>query len=62
MLEKLLSNALVKDQKILSYQYKSPYQVLAKAPKNADLEALLGLWYEVGTIVAKEKPRSVRGF
>jgi site-specific DNA recombinase len=42
MLEKLLSNASIKNQNIVNYQYKSPYHVLAKTPKNCDLEALLG--------------------
>ncbi len=41
MLEKLLSNASIKNQNILSYQYKSPFQALAKTPKNADFSILL---------------------
>ena len=41
MLEKLLSNASIKNQNIAEYQYKSPYQVLAMTPKNIDLEGML---------------------
>jgi site-specific DNA recombinase len=41
MLEKLLSNASIKNQNVISYQYKSPYQALAKAPKNGDLCSML---------------------
>ncbi len=41
MLEKLLSNASVQNKNIVSYQYKSPYQILATTPKNASLNSLL---------------------
>jgi archaellum component FlaG (FlaF/FlaG flagellin family) len=40
MLEKLLSNATVKDKNILNYQFKSPYTVLANADKKCDLETM----------------------
>ena len=43
MLEKLLSNAQVKNKNILNYQFKSPYSVLANADKNCDLETLCGM-------------------
>ena len=42
MLEKLLSNATVQGKNIVSYQFKNVFQVLAKAPKNGDLIAMLG--------------------
>lgn len=42
MLEKLLSNASVKNKNIVSYQFKSLYQILANAPKNGDVTKLLG--------------------
>ena len=41
MLEKLLSNAFVENQNVVSFQFKSPYQMLANAPKNTDLNGLL---------------------
>ncbi len=41
MLEKLLSNISIKNQNVVSYQYKSPFQVIANTPKNADLSILL---------------------
>ena len=51
MLKKLLSNVTVKDKKILSYQFLNPYSLIAKSSKNLDSEALLGVWYEVGTFL-----------
>ena len=42
MLEKLLSNATVKNKNIVSYQFKSMYQILANAPKNGDVPKMLG--------------------
>lgn len=41
MLKKLLSNATVKDKKIVSYQFVSLYSVIAKAPKNCTIDELL---------------------
>ena len=41
MLEKLLSNATIKNKTMAQFQFKSPYQVLANTPKNGDLNALL---------------------
>ncbi len=38
MLEKLLSNASIKNGNMAQYQFKSPYSALAKAPKNNDIE------------------------
>ena len=35
--ENLLWNFEVKDKKAFNYQYKTPYQILANAPKNDDL-------------------------
>ena len=42
MLKKLLSNATVKDKKIVSYQFVSLYSVIAKAPKNCTIDEMLG--------------------
>jgi hypothetical protein len=39
----------MKDNEVLSYKLKSPYDILARTPKNANIEILLGLWDEVGT-------------
>ncbi len=41
MLKKLLSNATVKDKKIVSYQFISLYSVIAKAPKNCTIDEML---------------------
>ena len=40
MLEKLLSNASIKNKTMAQYQFKSPYSALAKAPKNNDIKLL----------------------
>lgn len=39
----LLSNIHIENQKVLSYQFKNPFDLLAKTPKNADLFAKLAL-------------------
>jgi site-specific DNA recombinase len=41
MLKKFLSNATVKDKKIVSYQFVSLYSVIANAPKNCSIDELL---------------------
>jgi len=41
MLQKLLSNATIENGKVAQIQYKSPYQLLALTPKNADFSTLL---------------------
>ena len=40
MLQKLLSNASIKNQTVAQYQFKSPYQKLVDAPKNINLELM----------------------
>lgn len=42
MLEKLLSNATIKNKNIINYQFKSPYSALAKVSKNASFLEMLG--------------------
>ena len=42
MLGNLLSNATIKEKNIVSYQFKTVFQVLANAPKNCDLNTMLG--------------------
>ena len=41
LLEKLLSNVSIQNQNVAQYQFKSPYLVLAKAPKDGDLTTML---------------------
>ena len=42
MLKKLLSNATVKDKKIVSYQFLNVYSVIVKSPKNLTIDEMLG--------------------
>lgn len=51
MLKTLLSNATVNNQKIVSYQFLSPYSLVAKLGKKRNLEFMLGLWDEVRTFL-----------
>ena len=37
LLQKLLSNATIKNKSVAQYQFKSPYQTLANSPKNIDI-------------------------
>ena len=41
MLQKILSNATIENGNVAQIQYKSPYQLLALTPKNADFSTLL---------------------
>lgn len=47
VLKNLLSNICIEDQKILSYQFKSPYDILAKSQKNAGLFSMLALMDDI---------------
>ena len=40
-LGKLLSNASIKNQSVANYKFKSPYDILARTPKNADISIML---------------------
>ena len=42
LLEKLLSNATIKNKSVAQYQFKSPYQTLANMPKNVDISTMCG--------------------
>jgi DNA invertase Pin-like site-specific DNA recombinase len=42
LLQKLLSNATIKNKSVAQYQFKSPYQVLANTPKNIDISQMCG--------------------
>lgn len=48
----VLWNILVKDKETQEIRHKTPYDIMAKAPKNAELHTLLGVWDDVGTSVA----------
>ncbi len=48
-LQKLLSNISIENQNVLSYQFKSPYDVLAKASKKGDFCAMLAVWDDIRT-------------
>ncbi len=41
IMENLLWNFSIKEKNIVSYQFKSPYDILAKAPKNASFSQML---------------------
>jgi site-specific DNA recombinase len=41
IIENLLWNFSIKDKNIVNYQFKSPYDILAKAPKNGSLTSML---------------------
>lgn len=45
----LLSNALVKDKNMANIKLKSPYDILARTPKNADFSMLCTMWDDVRT-------------
>jgi hypothetical protein len=47
----VLWNLLVKDGETQEVRYRSFYEVLAKAPKNAPLENMLAVWDDVGTLI-----------
>jgi len=49
ILEKLLWNLSIKDGNMAQIQFKSPYQILARAPKTGSNSMLLAVWYDVGT-------------
>lgn len=42
IIENLLWNLSIKDKNIVTVKYKSPFEVIAKAPKNAPISTLLG--------------------
>lgn len=49
-LGKLLSNAKVSGQNVAQWHFKSPYDVLARAPKVADISTMCAVWNDIGTI------------
>jgi len=46
-LEKRLSNISIKDGKIVAYQFKSPFNILALVPKNVDFSTMLAVWDDI---------------
>ena len=53
----LLSNIYIKDQNILSYQFKSPFDVLAKASKSGTSRAMLAAWDTIGSLFLDSEDR-----
>lgn len=48
ILKYLLSNACIKDQNIVSYQFKSPFDLMAQAPKKVNFAEMRALWDDIG--------------
>jgi len=51
IVENLLWNLSIKNKSVASIKLKSPYDVIAKAPKNANISELLAVWINVGTFI-----------
>jgi len=49
ILGKVLSNAKVSSKNIAEYQFKSPFDILSKVPKNRDFAVMLTVWDAIGT-------------
>lgn len=57
---RLLSNIQIKDQNIVTYQFKSPFDVLAKGPKNGSLSEMLAVWDDIRTsLLINVKARTI---
>lgn len=54
--EKLLWNLSIKNKTVASIKFKSPYQLLAQAPKTADISQMLGVLDEVRTSLMIASP------
>lgn len=50
MLTEVLSNSTLLNRSIVSFQYKSPYDVFARTPVNATFSELLAVWDDVRTL------------
>lgn len=60
ILQNLLSNATIKDRNIVSYQFKSPFDILSKAPKISDLCTKLALWDDIrNALLANGRPPTI---
>jgi len=51
--QELLWNLSLQNQKVLSYQFKPTFAIIAKGPKPDSLRTMLGLWDEVGILVMR---------
>lgn len=49
ILKNILSNACVENQNIVSYQFKSPFNLMVNIPRNADFRTKLALWDDIRT-------------
>jgi len=47
ILQNLLSNVRIENKNIISCQFKSPFDLIAKAPKNADFVTMRALWDDI---------------
>lgn len=56
IVETLLWNFAVKDEKVLKINYKPAYEVMANAPKTGDLNSMLAIWYEVSNNLIHQLP------
>ena len=50
-LGKLLSNASIRNKTVAQYQFKSPYDILARMPKNASLSVMCTGWNDIRTVL-----------
>jgi hypothetical protein len=48
-LQNLLSNISIKNKNVVNYQFKSPFDILANCPKNADFHSMLAVWDDIRT-------------
>ena len=59
ILSSVLSNIIISDQKIVKYQLKSPYDLLAKTPETAHLRSKLALWDDIGKSLLANPPSEI---
>lgn len=55
LMQNLLSNIRIENKKVLSYQFKSPFDLLAKMPKNVGFREMLPLWDDIRTALVQRK-------
>jgi len=61
IIENLLWNLSMKNKKVASMSLKSPYDIISKAPKTAQISELLAVWYDVGTYAISPKDEKTKG-
>lgn len=60
ILQELLSNVFIENKNIVSYQFKSPYDVIAKAPKIVDSDTMRALWDDIRTALITSSATQTR--